>query len=192
MADQQEQEKNGTAGLQGTLSRRTFVQGVIAASAAGVAAWSTATALPATTAPKVLTVGQTRVLTSILNRLIPANGVMPAAGDLGIAGFIDRVLDEAPHLRPSIIGLLAALPDQDDFTRLSDVQVDGLLHGLEQEQNEPFDVLLQATYTGYYSHPQVLTTVEWVDPHEPTRDVARFDEALLDKVRKRRPINKDV
>jgi hypothetical protein len=181
MAD--EQEKDGTADLQETVSRRRFIQGVIAASAAaGIGALSTATA---GTAPQVLTADQSRVLASVLNHLIPANGVMPAAGDLGIAGFIDRVLDKAPHLRDPIVGLLAALPNQDVFTRLSDVQVDGLLHRLEQEQNESFDILLQATYTGYYSHPQVLATIGWVDAHESTHELVRFDEALLDEVRKR-------
>ena len=187
MADQQ--EKDGTAD-QGTVSRRAFIQGVIATSAAaGIGAFSTAAA---GTAPKVLTKEQSRVLELVLNHLIPANGVMPAAGDLGIAGFIDRVMDEAPHLRRPIIRLLAALPDQHVITRLSADQVDGLLHRLEQEQNEAFDILLQATYTGYYSHPQVLATIGWIDPVESTHELVRFDEALLDVVRKRDRTNKSV
>ena len=118
--------------------------------------------LPATVTG-ALTTGQTSVLTTVLNRLIPAEKAMPAAGALGIAGFIDATLVAAPHLRQDIFGVLAALPSADELGRWSDDALEARLREIEREQPKAFDLLLQATYTGYYRHPRVLAALGGVE-----------------------------
>ena len=197
MAEQHEMDKTRRQEVEthhdseGTLSRRQFMQGVMVASAAaaGVAGAPTLAA-KASAAPgaKVLTLEQVRVLGAVLNRIIPAEGVMPAAGDLGIAGFIDEALGAAPHLSDHFVRLLTTLPSGDAFTRLSEAGLDSLLHQTEQQQSESFDILIQATYTGYYSHRRVLAGLGWVSDHESEP----FDTTLLDEVRKRGLMYKDA
>jgi hypothetical protein len=150
------------------VSRRAFLHGVIAVSAATrVAASPTRTSAFAATTPapvtSALTAEQTAALTTVLNRIVPAEGVMPAAGTLGIAGIIDQALAVAPHLRRHIVSLLSALPAADEFRMWPDDVLDRRLQEVEEAQPEAFDLLLQATYTGYYSAPRVLEALGGVE-----------------------------
>ena len=189
----------------GSVSRRTFLQSVIVASAATGAA-----ALPASTAPavgkaatsaaapeahatafKVLTDEQGDLLTMVLNRLVPAEGTMPGAGDIGIAQFIDGAMMDAPHLRQPILDVLgevhvAGLRGRDGAA------VDEVLTRVQREQQASFEVLLQATYTGYYSDPRVLDAIGWVPPGVHADSSDSFDVAMLEDVRKRGPIFRAV
>ena len=192
------------------VSRRKFIQGAVAASAAaGAAALPTkaegsASPTPMPDAPdpvrageearvyKVLTPGQGRVLAAVLNRLIPANDVMPGAGDVGIARFIDEVLVDAPHLRRRAIALLNEADAQEGFAGLSEAEQDRRLQKIARHEKESFDWLLQAAYTGYYSEPQVLAAIEWGHKPDSPGPTEPFDTRLLDAVRKRGPIYRDV
>jgi hypothetical protein len=193
------------------ISRRKFIQGaVVASAAAGAATFPTKTeggTLPTPTpnasdgaragseeegAFKILTPEQGVLLAAVLNRIIPASEVMPGAGDVGIANFVDEILVDAPHLRRHIIGLLTELHAQSAFVRLSDAEQDAQLQRLEKNQKESFDVFLQAAYIGYYSEPQVLAAVGWVASAESSTQPEPFDETLLEAVRKRGPIYKEV
>ena len=189
------QKTDGDDDHEGTLSRRQFIQGVIAASAAASAAGLSTGVMSASSAvlpTTVLTMEQGRALTRIVNHLIPAEGVMPGAGGLGIAAYIDTALAAAPHLRRHFLDLLTALPDADAVSQLSEAELDSLLRRVEHEQSESFDILLQATYSGYYSHPQVQTALEWVDFERLPPRWEPFDSALLDQVRKRGAVYKNL
>ena len=120
----------------------------------------------------ILTPEQARLLTDVLNCIVPTEGVMPGAGDLGITTCVDEVLAQAPHLRRSILGLLTQLQNW-EFTHLPDADKEALLRRLEQEQKAPFPILLQVAYNGYYSHPQVLEARGWVPPDESGRSIYR-------------------
>ena len=180
---------------EGAISRRRFIQGAVAVSAATGAAALPARVRSATpptpggdaadaagagadaTTYRFLTPEQGRALTAVLNRIIPATDVMPGAGDAGIARFVDGVLVDAPHLRPRITSLLHAADAGERFANLR-----------EAEQ----DTLLRAAYTGYYSEPRVLAAIGRAprpDSHGPT---GSFDARLLDAVRRRGPIYRRV
>ena len=105
-------------------------------------------------------------------------GSLPGAGDLGMAEFIDRALGVAPHLRRHIVGVLAGLPDEAAFAQLSDTEAERLLRRVEEAQPEAFDILVQATYTGYYSYTQVLTVLGGVDAAALEHQFDRFDAKL--------------
>jgi len=176
----------------GTVSRRRFIQGVIATSAtAGIVGLPTVTG--ATAAPtRVLTTAQGRALTRVVNQLIPAEGAMPGAGTLGVVEYIDKALAVAPHLRRHILTVLTALPDSATLEQLSAADLDRQLRHIEQEQNESFDILLQATYSGYYTHPRVVAALGWTDFEQLPDHWEPFDVRLLDNVRNRGSIYKDV
>ena len=204
------------ASRQGTLrhpeaaiSRRKFIQGAVAVSAAGVAA------LPAkargATPPtprgdttdaagagehagtyRVLTSEQGRALAAVLNRIIPATDVMPGAGDVGIARFVDGVLVDAPHLRPRIVSLLHEADAGERFGSLDEAERDARLREISRREKESFDALLRAAYTGYYSEPLVLAAIGRGSRSNPRGPTASFDTRLLDAVRKRGPIYRDT
>ena len=145
--------------------------------------------MAADAALEVLTPEQGRLLAAVLNRLVPADDVMPAAGDAGVAGYIDQALLDAPHLRRPVIDLLDELRGC-GFARLPGPEQDERLSRLAADRAASFDVLLHAAYTGYYSNPSVLAAAGWVPagsaPAEP------FDQERLDAVRRRGPIYRDV
>ena len=188
------------------VSRRKFIQGAVVASAAAGAAALPATAhggaspTPPLDPPEVagaaeearvytvLTAEQGLVLAAVLNRIIPANDVMPGAGDVGTARFIDGVLADAPHLRRRVIAVLNEADAREGFMGLSAAEQDTRLQKIARENKESFDTLLQAAYTGYYSEPQVLAAIGW-DPKPDTPGPTQpFDTRLLDAVRRRGPI----
>ena len=107
----------------------------------------------------------------------------------GVAGYIDRVLRDAPHLRRPVIDLLDDLHGG-GFIQLSAAAQDKRLRRLASDRAESFEILLHAAYTGYYSDADVLGAAGWRPaggaPPEP------FDPTLLDAVRKRGPIYRDV
>ncbi len=196
MAEHQETDR-GPADGQGGISRRQFIQGaVVVASVAttGASALTTApeTAVPATLVTKVLTLEERSVLTAVLNRIIPADGVMPGAGDVGVVNFIDDALVAAPHLRAPVVGLLTKLQILGGSTDVSEAALEDLLHRIEQEDSDSFDLLVQATYTGYYGHPRVLDALGWMPPEQVVSELQPFDVTLLEGVRKRGPVPTDV
>jgi len=179
-----------------TISRRKFLEGVLVASAAtGVATLPTTAAAAApgavaragTAGLTVLTPREGQLLTAVLNCLVPAEGTRPGAGDIGIATYIDDALVDAPHLRRPILDVLSAIHTADVYDRGSRAELEAELTRIEREQKASFDVLLQATYTGYYSHPQVLKAIGWEGPREPDEPFEPFDVAALDEVRRRGP-----
>ena len=181
-----EHKTDTTPGQPTGVPRRKFIQGALVASAAtSVAGWPTsATATPTAPPVQVLTAGQRGLLTTVLNRLVPAEGSLPGAGELGMAEFIDRALGVAPHLRRHIVGVLAGLPNAAAFLDLSTTEAETLLRRVEQAQPEAFDILVQATYTGYYSHPRVMAALG-VDAAALEHQFDRFDDTLLDELDRR-------
>ena len=201
------QRRKNAPVARGSVSRREFIQDVVAASAAtGVVVGAFATdaqaaasrgdvptgigAGAATGDMAVLTAAQGVALTAALNQLIPAGAGMPAAGDVQVARYIDGVMADAPHLRQPILGLLTQLPDAEQITQLPVAELEARLASLQQAQPEQFAVLLQATYTGYYSHPTVLAKLGWLPPGQDQAE--SFDVRLLDDVIARGPIYRHV
>src|SRR5687768_278729 len=85
---------------QASITRRRFIQGVMAASAAAAAATLSAKAIAgglvgvgagAVESFPGLSEGQRHTLATVLDRIIPAQGVMPGAGGVGVGAFIEHV-----------------------------------------------------------------------------------------------------
>ncbi len=193
------QRKKTARSTQPPVSRRTFMQSVVAASAAtGIAAFpvgAAATSLDGTTdgvTYKVLSNVQARVLTRVLNRLVPGDAEMPAAGDLGCAQFIDGVLSEAPHMRQPVLDVVDTVALASNRVIEDDADLDALLSKIEHDRKASFDALIEVAYTGYYSHHDVLHAIGWIPPG-PVADTSEFfDPSLLEGVRKMGPRYRQV
>lgn len=186
----EEHELEGRKHRLEAISRRLFLQGVVAGSAGSIAiaGWAGAMGPTAGMAAhvaalktlKTLTAEQGRMLTAVLNRIIPPNSTLPGAGDLGLISFMDTLLDKAPHLREPVLGVLAALPDGAGTAAFSDDKLDELLHRFEHDQKASFNILLHATYTGYYSHPLILEALGAESDQQAELSLERFDRRDLD------------
>src|SRR5258708_7066603 len=64
---------------------------------------------PPTAAPGVLSDDERRLLTAVLNHIIPAGGHAPGAGDIGVSAMIERALASSATLRRLFLDGLVAI-----------------------------------------------------------------------------------
>lgn len=193
------------------VSRRKFLQSVIAASAATGAAvalpGAAAASIPAAAvvatgdlAAAALAAGAFLVFTNdeaalfsrVANRLIPPQGLMPGAGDIGLATFVDGVLADAAHLRQPILDILHLVHAADEHEVGTDEGLDAVLARIQQAHPAAFTSMLEAVYTGYYSHQDVLQAIGWEHPGDEADTSETLDARLLDDVVARGPIYRHV
>lgn len=149
--------------------------------------------------PAPLTEDQRRALAPALDGFIPrsADGTLPGAGELGIAGDVDDAVRRVPDLHAALVASLEALDrlavrrGAPRFTALApDVQADALAELSSTEHAFPA-MLMVYTFGCYYKHPRVLAHHGLVTrpPHPEGHAVAPSDLAsLLEPVRARGPI----
>ena len=104
---------------------------------------------------------------------------------------LDDLVGEAPHLRPPIADILGSVGAANPAP-VTDEQIDAALHRAELESPEAFGMLVHATYTGYYSHPEVLDAIGWVSPDASPNEPKWFDGSRLTEVRRRGPVYRHV
>ena len=132
------------------------------------------------------------LLTAVLNRIIPAEGDLPGAGDLGLSQFVAGAAAGSPaSVRLFTLGLRQidiASPKGKSFIDLSTQEQDTALKAVESSAPEFFQALVLQTYNGYYTHQQVLEKIGYA-PHAPQRgeQPELLDERLLGKQRERAP-----
>lgn len=169
------------------ITRRQFFEGVAVVGAGAAAIVGTMRVEEAATAGRVgtaftrLTEREGRLLTAVLDRLIPPDGVMPGAGEMQIAHFIDRLMADAPHISAPVRQVLkSASPTEGGVP--SPVRLDERLRAIERDDPQSFTALLQAAYAGYYGHPDVLEKLGWTELHTRAEP---FDVRLVEAVRRR-------
>ena len=138
----------------------------------------------------ILSDDQRAMLAAVLNRLVPAAGNMPAAGDLGIAGFVESVAAGSTGKRRTLLdGLvqieLAASDRGGSFADLSEAAQIDALRSVEASSPEFFQELVTQTYRGYYTNETVCGTLGYRPPNREDYDPLPFDESLLEPVRQR-------
>ena len=143
---------------------------------------------------------QRELLVSVLNRIVPAAGAFPGAGDLGVASYLDRVVGQSTALRRLFaqglvqITLMSQTQYAQPFTMLSQEQRDAVLRQVETTAPEFFEVLVTHTYSGYYSHPTIvrLLGMEGRPPQPRGHHLEPLDLSLLDNIKQRQPIYRQV
>lgn len=138
----------------------------------------------------ILSDSQRAMLVAVLNRLVPAAGAMPAAGDLGIAGFVESVAAGSTGKRRTLMdGLvrieLAASELGGSFADLSEAAQVGALQSVEASSPEFFQELVTQTYRGYYTNETVCGALGYRPPNREDYDPLPFDELLVEPVRQR-------
>jgi len=139
---------------------------------------------------------QHALLVSVLNRLVPAAGAFPGAGDLGVAAYIDRVVQPSATLKRLFMQGLGqiALTSQaqfgQPFTALPEGQRDAVLQRVAAAAPEFFETLVTHTYSGYYSQPTIarLLGMEGRPPQPLGYHLEELDLSLLDNIKQRSPI----
>ena len=136
-----------------------------------------------------------RALSSVLDEIIPPSedGELPGAGELGLSSYLEQALQQTPGLLAATIGRLAALDDlahSRGARRLAALSRQDKLAVLEEHAAaDPgfLPGLIFHTYVGYYKNGRVVEALglEHRPPHPDGHDLAPFDTALLDGVRRR-------
>ena len=143
-----------------------------------------------TTGITILDDAQRVLLDATLNRIVPAQGDMPGAGDLGIAAFVESVAaGSAAKRRLLMDGLvqieLAAQERGGSFATLSETAQDDALKLVEETNPEFFQELVTQAYRGYYTDKTVCSLLSYRAPNRADYDPLPFDESLLEPVRQR-------
>lgn len=145
-----------------------------------------------------MTDDQLRALAPMLDRLIPpsADGVLPGAGELGIAADVVEALGRVPGMQEMVVASLAVLDRLASrrgaarFTALSPAAQQDVLDELSSSADAFPPFLMLYTFGCYYKHPRVLGHygLPARPPHPEGFDIEPFDHSLLDPVRARGPI----
>ena len=143
-----------------------------------------------TSSNAILSHEQRDLLAAALNRIVPADGEMPGAGDLGIAAFVETVAaGDAGKRRTFLDGLrqleLAAAGRGGIFPSLPGAAQTAALAAVAEACPEFFQELVTQTYRGYYTNPQVFELLRYRAPNRADYDPKPFDESLLEPVRAR-------
>jgi len=149
-----------------------------------------------TESPVFFAAAQCELLVSVLNRLVPAAGAFPGAGDLGVASYLDRVVGQFAVLKhlfaEGLVQIMLTSQAQyaQPFTMLLEGQRDAVLRHVEATAPEFFEVLVAHTYSGYYSHPTIvrLLGMEGRPPQPRGHHLEPLDLSLLDNIKQRQPI----
>ncbi len=139
---------------------------------------------------------QRRALAPVLDGFIPRSrdGVLPGAGELGIAAELDESLQRMSEMHAAIVASLAAMDRlavkrrAPRFTALSAAQQAQVLSELSCTEDAFPPMLMLYTFGCYYRHPRVLAHygLEARPPHPQGYEVAPSDlSSLLGPVRAR-------
>jgi hypothetical protein len=139
-------------------------------------------------------------LVSVLNRIVPAAGPFPDAGNLGVASYIDHVVRQSAALKHLFarglvqITLTSQTQHAQPFTALLEGQRDAVLQHVEATDPEFFEALVTHTYSGYYSQPTIvrLLGMEGRPPQLRGYHLEPLDLGLLDNIKQRQPIYRQV
>lgn len=138
----------------------------------------------------ILSDAQRTLLSAVLNQIVPAAGDMPAAGDLGIADFVEAVAAGSTGKRRTLMdGLvrieLAASERGGSFAALAEAAQTDALRAVQASSPEFFQELVTQTYRGYYTNETVCGALGYRPPNREDYDPLPFDESLLEPVRQR-------
>lgn len=146
-----------------------------------------------TSANTILSDEQRSLLAAVLNRIVPANSDMPAAGDLGIAYFVESIAAAATDRRRILLdGLaqieIAAQERGGAFSALPPAAQTATLQAIADARPAFFQELVTQTYRGYYTNATVFDLLKYRAPNRADYNPIPFDESLLEPVRQRGPI----
>lgn len=151
-----------------------------------------------TTGNQIFTEAQRALLTSVLNRIIPAEDQFPGAGDLGVADFVEQVAGRSTNMRRlfieglTLIEITAVQLQGKEFSELSTTAQNAILTEVETRNPGFFDTLIRQCYNGYYTNPEVFQVIGYQRKLAHEYKHQPFDESLLEPQRQRQPFWRQV
>jgi hypothetical protein len=144
---------------------------------------------------RVFSLDQKKLLVAVLDRIIPAEGHMPGAGELGVADYIEGVVQKDPRvLRLFLEGLdqirlTTTREERSGFTELPSPAKDVVLQRVETDLPAFFDELVRQTYNAYYTDPNVFEGIGYIlpTPQAKSSNPALLDPDRLEQQRGREP-----
>jgi gluconate 2-dehydrogenase subunit 3-like protein len=135
------------------------------------------------------------MLPTLLDTLVPASadGRLPSAGSLDLAGHIARTMERMPVLRPAVEYGLGVLADRareqhaGGWSALSPAERTAVVAAFAADDQFFLPAFLFLVYAGYYTHPRVVAALglEARPPHPQGYAMPPDDFGLLDPVRRR-------
>ena len=133
------------------------------------------------------------LIASVLDRIIPPHEKLPGAGELGVTDHIASVVGLSVGLRRLFvrglteIGMASHRRYSKQFTDLTDGEKDAVLRGVEADEPDFFDALVQHTYNGYYTNRKTfgLLGLEAHPPQPGGYSLEAGNLALIENVKKR-------
>jgi hypothetical protein len=134
---------------------------------------------------RVFPASQHPLIRAVLNRLIPAEGGFPGAGDLDLLDHLDRAACTSAETQRAFvegmrqIGIESGRRYARDFEALAAPEQDAVLGRVEGGHRAFFAALVSQVYQGYYSHPAVvpLLGLEARPPQPQGHTLPPFDVA---------------
>ena len=140
---------------------------------------------------RLFTSAERELLRHVLNRLVPESPGLPAAGDLGIAAYLEEVVGARAGMGRLLLDGLRRIArigegrHPDGYAALTGDEQDSVLGVVEREDPGFFEVLVAETYSGYYSHPTVLRHLGVEGPPQPRgHTLEPFQGPLVERVRR--------
>ena len=150
------------------------------------------------TSRQIFTESQRDLLIRAFNRIIPAEGDFPGAGDLGLADSLEETIGRTQQsIRLFLEGLaqidITAVQEHGlEFFRLSGAGQDSTLQSVEQSPPAFFNELKRQCYNGYYTNPLPQELIGYSRPEPSGYRPGPFDESLLEPQKRRTPFWRQV
>ncbi len=126
----------------------------------------------------------------MLDRLIPAIGGLPSAGQMGLAPDVIRLAGKQNRFWRLFSGAMVAFVARNpSFITLKGDEQDRVIRSFEAHSPGHFGVLLDISYIVYYKQSAVHERIGWQSkPPQPDGNVMEpWDESVLENIRKREP-----
>lgn len=124
-----------------------------------------------------------RLLRAAVDRIIPAQGRLPAASSIGAVDYVTSVARRDRDIRERLEKATGALGD--GFADRAEAAQVAALEQLEKTEPAAFGALRDVVYEAYYTHPRVWALIGYDFRTGPkkTASLDDFDPALLARVR---------
>ena len=134
---------------------------------------------------------QQKLLATVIDVIIPASNGSPSASDAGVATYVESSASTSPAMRNLLTSGLQAIEVtsgrayRNGLAGLTYEQRESVLSKVESTSPEFFDVLIQQTYSGYYTNSDVLRAkgIRVGAPQPEGFQMEPFQESLLERVR---------
>ena len=150
------------------------------------------------TTKQLFTEDQLKLLSAVLNRIIPAEGQWLGAGDLEVGDFIEGTVSKKNGLRRlfteglASIEIIASQEDGAAFQSLTGQAQDAVLQVVENQHTTFFAELVRQCYNGYYTNPSIFELIGYSRSNPQGYQPLPFDENLLEPQRRREPFWRQV